>query len=270
MLSSSQQPLLVEKMMLSIREEILNRDFKEAEREFKQFSFYRCTREKVAFIVNLKDYGDHIGVVYGFTTIVDQDHLKDYGEDSNDIKLRFRSVIKTEQDKNAVFSEVKKVYDTYFEKSKEEVLLLKKERQKQFLQKIAEKLKPFGFKKKGAKWTKPLDSELYLEFEAQKSQWSDEYYFNVSIYRKDSQCGPCYGTRLSTNEKGIYDWQLMTDEELNCLLDGALHGTLLPIINTPISDLGNKKEIWQGCICSRSKCNVCWVQKNLWEANEAK
>ncbi|MBQ7323522.1 MAG: DUF4304 domain-containing protein [Clostridia bacterium] len=257
-------------MMLSLREKILNTNFKEAEWEFRQFGFYRCTLEKVAFIVNLKDEGDHISVIYGYTSIVDQDHLKNYGEDNSNIKLRFCSVVKTEQDQMAVASDVKKVYDTYFDKSKDEILSLKKERQKQFLQKIAEKLKPLGFKKKNAKWTRALDSDFCLEFEAQKSRWSDEYYFNISIYHKDIQYPQCYGTRLNTNRKGIYNWQLMTDEELNCLLDVAIQSFLMPIINTPFAELGKRKEIWQGCTCSRNKCNTCWVHKNLWEENEAK
>ena len=256
--------------ILSLREAILKANFQEAEWEFRQFSFYRCTLEKVAFIVNLKDYGDHIGVTYGFTSIVDQDHLKNYGEDNNDIKLRFYSVIKNEQDKVSVAIEVKKVYDTYLNRSKDEILSLKKERQKEFLQKIAEKLKPLGFKKKGAKWTRFLDSDFCLEFEAQKSQWSDEYYFNVCVYHKDVQFPQCYGTRLNTNGKGIYNWQLMTDEELNCLLEEAMQNILMPIINTPLAELGTRKEIWQGCTCQRNKCNTCWVQKNLWEANETK
>ena len=254
--------------MLSLREKILKANFKEAEWEFRQFGFYLCTLEKVAFIVNLKDYGDHIGVTYGFTSIVDLDHLRRYGEDNNDIKVRFRSVIKINQDKMAVANEVKKVYDTYLNRSKDEILSLKKELQKQFLQKIADKMKPLGFKKKGAKWTRPLDSDFCLEFEAQKSRWSDEYYFNVSVYHKDVQFPQCYGTRLNTNGKGIYNWQLMTDEELNCLLEEAIQNILIPIINTPLAELGTRKEIWQGCTCQRNKCNTCWVQKNLWEAKE--
>ena len=257
-------------MMLFLREKILSANFQEAEWEFRQFSFYRCTLEKIAFIVNLKDYGDHVSVTYGFTSIVDQDHLKHYGEDNNDIKLRFCSVIKNEQDLVTVAREMQNVYDTYLGRSKDEILSLKKERQKQFLQKIAEKLKPLGFKKKGAKWTRFLDSDFCLEFEAQKSQWTDEYYFNVSVYHKDIQFPQCYGTRLNTNGKGIYNWQLMTDEELNCLLNEAIQSILIPIINTPLAELGCQKEIWQGCTCPRNKCNACWVQKNLWEANEAK
>ena len=112
---------------LSLRNEILKANFKEAEWEFRQFSFYRPTLDKVAFIVNLKDYGDHIGVTYGFTSIIDQEFLRHYGEDNSDIKIRFYSVIRTDQDKTSVANEVKRVYDTYLNRSKDEILLLKKE-----------------------------------------------------------------------------------------------------------------------------------------------
>lgn len=254
--------------MLSLREELLKSNFKEAEWSFRQFSFYRFTLDKVAFAVNLKDYGEHIGVTYGFTTVAEGEHFRLYGEDDFNIKLRFYSVIKNESDKNAVADQIKNVYDTYSYKSRDDILALKKERQKQFLQKIAERLKQLGFKKKGAKWTLGLEGDFCLEFEAQKSQYSDEYYFNVRVYHKDVQFPCCYYTRLNTNQKGVYDWQLMTEGELNALLDEAALGILAPIIKTPLATLGGKSEIWQCCSCPRNKCNVCWVQKNLWEANE--
>jgi hypothetical protein len=60
----------------------------------------------------------------------------------------------------------------------------------------------------------------------------------------------------------------MTDEELNSLLDEAIQEILKPIIDTPLAQLGKKEDIWQCCTCPRDKCNSCWVEKNLWEANE--
>ena len=252
--------------MLSLREEILKANFKEAEWEFRQFCFYRRTLEKVAFIVNLTDHGDRICVTYGFTSVADYDRLKHYGEDNDDIKLRFSSVIENDRDKIAVANVVKNVYDTYLNVPKDELLALKKDRQKQFLIKIAEKLKPLGFKKKGTKWTRLLTEDICLEFEAQKSQWSDKYYFNVRVYPEDDRYSRCYETRLKTNGKDIYNWQLMTDAELECLLNMAVENYLSPIINTPLAELGQKKDIWLGCICQRNKCASCWVFQNLWEA----
>ena len=254
--------------MLALREKILSANFQEAEWEFRRFNFYRCTSEKVAFIVNLTDYGSHIDVTYGFTSIVEQNYLKNYGEDNENIKIRFRSKIVSEQDKFAVADQVKKVYDTYVGKSKDEILSLKKERQKQFVQKITDKLKPLGFKKKSIRWTKPLAEDIYLQFEASKSQWSDVYRFYVSIYVQTLGVYNCFDTQLWTNTTYNYNWQLMTDDELNCVLDGVIQDWLLPIMNTPLAELGRQQKIWKRCACKRTKCDNCWVQKNMWEAQQ--
>lgn len=93
------------------------------------------------------------------------------------------------------------------------------------------------------------------------------YYFDVSIYHKDIPFPHCYGTHINTNGRYVHNWQLMTDEEIDGLLNHVIEKILIPIIDTPFAELGGKVEIWQGCTCSREKCNTCWVQKNLWEAN---
>ena len=49
-------------------------------------------------------------------------------------------------------------------------------------------------------------------------------------------------------------------------LNEAIQNVLTPILNTPLAELGGKKDIWQHCTCARNKCDTCWVQKNLWEA----
>lgn len=254
--------------ILQFKEAILRAEFNEATWDFKKYHFYRHTSEKVAFILNLDDFEDCIRLTYGYTSIADEDFFKKSGEDNNDIKLRFSSIIKDEMDEAAVADAVKNIYDKYYSCSKDEILTLKKERQKLFLQKIHSKLKPLGFKKKAAKWIMLLENDFCLEFEAQKSQFSDEYYFNISVYYGNDPFPPCYYTRLITNNNGLYNWQLMTDEELYCLLDDAIENHLFPIINSPLSELGGKKYIWQDCNCSRNKCNTCWVQKNRWEAKE--
>ncbi len=249
--------------MLAFREEILRSDFKEALYDFKQFHFYRYTTEKAAFVLNLKDCGDDIQIAYGFTSIPEEEFFKNHGEDDDNIKLRFLVTISNEKDETLASQAIKNIYNTYCNVSKDDILTLKKERQKQFLQKIAVRMKPLGFKKKGAKWTKLLERDFCLEFEAQKSQWSDAYYFNVNVYHKDVQFPRCYETRLNMNGNDIFNWQLMTEEELNHLLNEAIENILTPIIRTPLAELGTKKEIWKSCICSRAKCNPCWVQKTM-------
>lgn len=255
--------------LLFFREQILKAGFREARADFRQFNFYRNTNEKAFFIINLRDCGESIKVTYGFSAISDEEFLKNYGENDCDIKLRYTVTIKNETDEETAASEIKRIFDLYCSVSKDEILALRKAKQKEFLEKITNKLKPAGFKKKGAKWIKVLDGDFCLEFNAQKSQWSDEYYFNISIYHSKIICSQCYGTRLNINKKGIYDWQLITDEELNRLLNFAYENMLLPIINTPLTALGRRREVWAGCTCKRDKCESCWVQRNLWEAKSS-
>lgn len=251
--------------VLALREEILRAGFSEAAWDFRQFCFYRLVRDDVAFVVNLKDLGDRIGVIYGFTSVAEKENLERYGEDDENIKLRFVSFMHSEQDKARAARKVKDVYDAYATASKDEILALKKERQKQFLQKIALALKPLGFRKKGTKWTRALTDGVYLQFEAQKSQWSDVYYFNVGIYRDGIAYPPCYDTRMKTGGKDTYNWQLMRDAELDAFLQDTIQNTLLPMIQTPLDALGGREYIWQGCHCDRRKCEHCWVQKNVWD-----
>lgn len=67
------------------------------------------------------------------------------------------------------------------------------------------------------------------------------------------------------NYDGIYDWQLMNDNEINVLL-AIIKENLNNILNTSIDTLGKQKWIWKNCVCSRKHCDNCWVEKNLWEA----
>ncbi|MBR6776469.1 MAG: DUF4304 domain-containing protein [Clostridia bacterium] len=246
------------KRMLAFREKLLKAGFEEAKDDFWQFNFYRYTTEKAAFILNLNDLGDSISVTYGFTSIPDEEILKDRGVDNCDIKIRFSAIVADDNEKTAA-DEIQGIFNTYRHLSKDEILNLKKEKQKEFLQKIADRLKPLGFKKKGTKWIKQLEDNFCLEFCAQKSAWSDEFYFNISVY--DSKINlPCYNTRLRLNGKELCDWQLMSDEDFTVLMDSAMR-ILLPVINTPLDKLGGKEEFATHSICKRNKCESCWVKK---------
>lgn len=216
--------------MFFFREQIKGSGFDEAEHDFMQFHFFRHTTEKTAFIINLQDFGECIRIVYGFTSIPDEEFLKKNGEDSDVIKLRFVAEIRSEMDETAVASAIKTIFNMYRSNSKDEILALKHEKQKVFLQKINDKLKPYGFKKKGSVWTMSLDNGNSLEFYAQKSQWSDVYYFNISLYSNSNNI--CYQTRFVKNQKAIFDWQLLDDEEFNGLMDEILKTHLLPKINS--------------------------------------
>ena len=214
--------------MIALRNEILNSNFNEASDDYRQFNFYRILNDKVAFIVNLRDKGDFIEATYGFTTIVDLNYFKECGEDNDNIKLRCQKRIINDSDELNLRTEIEKVYNLYKNISKEDLLKLKKEKQKEFINKINNKLKPLGFKKKNTKWNKLLDNNFTLEIFIYKSQWSDVYYFDVSLYDPD---GKDYSyNRINTNGRGTYNWQVLTDEEINNLIDYIIDNAVEPII----------------------------------------
>jgi len=257
--------------MLAYREKLLAAGFREADWDFRQYHFYRCAADKVAFIVNLKDMGDYIRVVFGFTTVTDAESaafLKNHGIDDDDIKLRYLATIETDADAEHTTAQIRDILALHGGCSKDEILARKKERQKQFLQTITDRLKPLGFKKKNTTWTRPLEGDFLLSFQAQKSQWSDVYYWNISISHSAVAFPQCFATRLVTNETALCNWQLLSTEEWASILDRAVIDYLLPFMHTPLAELGRRSEIWTGCMCNREKCQSCWVEKNLWEANE--
>ena len=249
--------------MLSFRERILKAGFLEA--ETVQFHFYRLTTDGAALVLNLADWGDHLQIVYGVTTIPGEEYFCKNGEGNDDIKLRHSVAICSQGDEALAEKNIREQFAQYRLFSKDEILARKKEKQKAFLQKIADRLKPLGFKKKAAKWTKELSGGYCLEFDAQKSQWSDQYYFNISVYHPAVKYPGCYSTRLCQNDSYIFNWQLLSEEEFCALMNTAMETILLPILNTPLSALGERPEIWECCHCKRDKCETCWVQKNYWE-----
>ena len=158
------------------------------------------------------------------------------------------------------------MYDKYYQVEKEELLECSRKMRKEFFDKIDVRLKLLGFKKKGNTWKKNLEREFYLMFEAQKSSFADEYYFNVTVdtdYRKFAR--DCFYTRLFPEELCPLDWQLYPEDKLTEFLDNEVVPFLLHIIDTPLLELGKEKMIWAGCWCERDDCAFCWVEKNMWD-----
>lgn len=227
--------------MLLFREQIREAGFLEASLDFMQFHFYRRTTEKAAVILNLQDLGEYIRVVYGVTSIPDEEYFEKHGEANDEITLRYSAELRDEKDGAAAARAMTSVFDRYRDIPKDEILATRKEKQKAYLQKINERLTPFGFKKKGPKWTRALDNGSILEFYAEKARWSDEYYFNISVYPTADKSSVSYQTSITKNAKEKFDWQwtddqkfdwqLMNDREFNDIMESALK-ILLPMINS--------------------------------------
>ncbi len=234
--------------------------------------FYKPMTELTAFIVNLRVYNNKIKIVYGFSSTAsvkmggDEKILTEYGVSDEEITVRQSVWIHSPKDELKARIFIIDMYDRYRFVEKDELLRIKKEKQKEFIGTIAKRLKPLGFKKKNTTWIKMLSEEYYLMFQAQKSNFSDEYYFNIDIGKLGSDgYGDCYYTRTAPNEMFPMDWQIISGEVWSHFLEKMVQGELLPLINTPLIELGKLPYIWSGCYCDRKRCNFCWVEHNFWE-----
>lgn len=238
--------------------------------------FYKPITALTAFIVNLTGTDDYIEVAYGYASTAftrmagDENALIERGVSDEDITIREKIIICDEADEVAARNQIAQMYKRYLQTSKDELLNEAKAKRKAFIQQIAVKLKPMGFKKKANTWTRTLEGEYYLMFNAQKSSFSDEYYFNVYIGKNGTnRYGDCYYTRVFPGEMCPMDWQALNKDEFEFFLNRTVVPALEQIINTPLCELGKRSSIWSCCSCDRKKCELCWVEKNLWEAKEA-
>lgn len=238
--------------------------------------FYKLTTEKTAFILNIYNAESQIRIVYGFTSTAffafgegDRKFFEQFGTSDDDCTLRHAVQISNDNDADTVKKQIGAFYCKYHHIEKDELLAIAKERRKEFIQQIGSLLKSLNFKKKGNKWTRLLSEDYYVEFNAQKSAFSDQYYFNISIAPvvRRGAFG-CYYTRIVSNETDIFDWQLMPTDEMQTLLANSIQNLILPILNTPLPELGQKSWIWKQCSCKLDFCENCWVTHNLWEAKE--
>ncbi len=197
--------------------------------------FYRLTGDHTALIVNLTDHSDEYGVAveitYGVTAIGMAADFEAYftrhGEDSNTCKLRHTLYITDTVGAAAADTAIRAAFATYTTLDRDAVRAMAKERQKAFIDRFHATLKPLGYKKKAHRWQKALPSGWTVEFDAQKSAYSDQFYFNYAAYRAtDNRYLPLIGGRLNwTKPDGqasdIYDWQLMTDRAVDALIAQA-------------------------------------------------
>ena len=235
--------------------------------------FYRPVTEWTAFIVNLTGNDDCVEVVYGYASTAftrmagDENAIVEWGVSDEGITIREKTVICDEVDEAAARLQITQMYERYLQTQKDALLAEAKEKRKAFLQQIAVQLKPWGFRKKAGTWTRSLEGGYDLMFNAQKSAFSDTYYFNISIAESGmNDRGSCYYTRVFPGDMCPVDWQALGRDEFELFLNRSVVPALEQIINTPLRELGKLPSIWSCCSCDRKKCEPCWVEKNRWEA----
>ena len=217
---------------IQYREQLLKSGFSEAVK--KSGHFYLQATGLTAFIINLEDEEYGITVLYGFASTAymtgDEHWLSDYGSENDTCPLRNILFIYDESSGIRARETVSSFYRQYKSFSKDEILALKKERQKAFLDRFARALKPLGFKRKGTEWTRDQGNGTILSFEAQKSAFSDQYYFNVVIHDPTDRSAWQNYKRVEFAGKSIHNWQLMTDEQIENLIQYTLTNYIVPKI----------------------------------------
>jgi hypothetical protein len=211
------------------RSALLSHGFAEANQRCGRFLL--PTTENAAFAVNLDDEEYGVNIVYGLaSTAGGGDWFADHGADNESCQVRNVLFIAGDGDEEQAAREISDFYRQYGALSKDDILSLKKERQKVFLGYFARALKPLGFKKKGAKWTKPLGGDRSLSFEAQKSAYSDQYYLNVSVHADSDFYKRSTYERVIMHDSDIYNWQLMSAEQIEQLVQFTLTTYIAPLI----------------------------------------
>ena len=219
---------------MKYREILFLNGFSEAKQ--KDGHFFRQATEQTALVVNFEDDEEScITILYGFASTAymagDEEWFANHGSYIEDCQVRnILCVWDEESEINAKIS-ISNFYEQYKNHSKEEILAVKKERQKEFLAHFARALKPLGFKKKGTKWTRELGNGRALTFDAQKSAFSDQYYFNVTLHEASNLYATQSYERVVMYGSDIYNWQLMTQDQIENLIQYALKNYIEPKLN---------------------------------------
>lgn len=212
--------------------ELLARGFCRAEE--KPYRFYKFTGDYIAFIVNLKEGEFYPSVFYGYALIWrTEETLESFlreGDYGFFCKLRGEADLSCEAEEAAAREAIGALYEKHKNAAREEIQAAAKEKNKEFIGIIAKTLKPLGFKKTGTKWRFELNERLTLWFQAQKSQFADEYYFNIIISPKDDFYKYLHYERADWNGSYTLDWQMISREQAEMFFLDIAENKLKPII----------------------------------------
>ena len=196
--------------------------------------FYKFTGDYIAFIVNIKEGEFYPSVFYGYALIWRSEEILESflreGDDGSFCKLRGEADLSCEAEDAAAREKVGALYEKYKTADRDEIQTAAKERNKEFIGIITKTLKPLGFRKTGTKWHYDLSEKLTLWFQAQKSQYSDVYYFNIIISPKDDFYGYLHYERAAYRGGYTLDWQLINFCEAEMYFLDIAENRLKPII----------------------------------------
>lgn len=218
--------------------------------------FYRPCTEQTAFVVDLLGTAHWVEVAYGFASTAfthikgNEDSLAKAGVSAAAIHLREKLLLASWEDEPSAREAVAALYRAYPSLEKEELFALVQEKRKAFLRQISQALRSLGFRKQGNAWTADLAPGTVLQWHAQKSGFSDEYYFNLFLRKQGAVYqGSCFYDRLHPAGLCPLDWQAMPPEVFQHFLDSTVVPVLEKILHTPLEELGKDPSLWRGCGC---------------------
>lgn len=232
---------------------------------YYQERFYKYLTNQTAFIINVRDHGKFISIVYGINTVsLDKElrnHFENFSETDDNITLRKNISFSNLEEEILVNNIIKEFYNKYETLNKEQLLTVSKEKRKDFIDCFKTLLKPYGLKKKSNKWSRDLDENLTLNFHLNKSIYSDVYYLDLWINVQDKPNRLCYSKRYSYYNNYTINWQFLNLNEFMQYLKKTLIEDIDLIINSKIDDLHLKDETFENTFCEKNICDNCKFNK---------
>lgn len=197
-----------------------------------------------AWVMNLRRRFDGLLVEAGFSfpadTPEDWELLARTGCTDTDIRLRIARLVNTPEALQAVLGEAEALRAAWYGASRDEVKKEIAARQKAFAGRITAQLKPLGFRKKALHWTFTRSDGWHVDWCAQKSAWTDAFYFNLLLTEPDRH--PWYMGVIDERPLGnLLDWQTMPAGDFDDLLRAVVQRRILPLIREPIDTLTHPK-----------------------------
>lgn len=206
--------------------------------------FLEYTPGGFAWVLNLHRKFDGLLVGAGFAfpanTPEDRALFAERGCTDTDIRLRLCHLVHTPEELQAVLAEAAALRQAWSDRSRDEVKKEIAARQKAFAARITAQLKPLGFRKKALHWTYARPDGWHVDFGAQKSQYTDAFYFNLLLTEPDQH--PWYMGVIDERPLGnLLDWQTMPGGDFDDLLRAVVQRRILPLMRDPIDQLTNAK-----------------------------
>lgn len=224
--------------------------------------FWEKTPGNFAYVMNLLPQEDELLIEAGFLFPSDWDYVASIGERDTSIRLRVIRRVSTVETLHAALAEANALRDAWFDKSREEVKRHIAEKQKAFLQRITAQLKPLGFRKKAANWTFQRGDGYEVVWNAQKSAYSDGYYFNLYLHRVGMR--ELYGCIDKRPMGGLLDWQTVPGEEFDARLNTVIEERIRPLMTLPLTEIARQPDRFgRPYVCEPRRCADCWYPEKV-------